>query len=116
MAKRPVGRPRKSAKTKKKAELGKASSLPGKLWGAWLDHVLAHGSMPWLWVALVLSHCFCLRITEVMKLRKRDFLWQLSGSACWRSQTSITRAQDHDFCSTSIAELYAMQMQEALSQ
>ncbi|CAE7031475.1 unnamed protein product [Symbiodinium sp. CCMP2592] len=78
MAKR-LGRPCKKAKTTKKKtpekKLGKASSLPGPLWGAWLDHVLAQGST-WLWVALVLSHCFCLRITEVLKLKARDFLWK----------------------------------------
>ena len=78
MAKRPAGRPCKKAKTMKKApqkKLGKASSLPGPLWGAWLDHVLDQGST-WLWVALVLSHCFCLRISEVLKLKARDFLWK----------------------------------------
>ena len=70
--KRKPGRPKK--KHSPAYSLGKASSLPGPLWGCWIGHVLASGPTS-LWVALVLSRCLCLRITEVLRLRKRDFQW-----------------------------------------
>ena len=70
------GKRSKRQQSKKAANvLGKASSLPGFLWGKWLDHVDSTGPT-WLWVALVLSHALCLRITEVLRLRHRDFLWK----------------------------------------
>ena len=54
--------------------LGKATVLSETQWTAWLKHVLQQGPT-WLWVALTLSHCFCLRISEVLTLRKCDFSW-----------------------------------------
>lgn len=54
-----------------KYSLGKASALAGPLWEMWLQHVLAKGPT-WLYVALMLTHVLCCRITEVLKLRKRD--------------------------------------------
>lgn len=68
---------KESLKAKKKSTraLGKASPLEGFLWGAWLDHV-EHTGPTWVWVALLLSHALCLRITEVLCLRNRDFMWQ----------------------------------------
>ena len=51
---------------------GPAASLPGKLWAAWTQHLLATGPT-WVWVAVVLTHILCCRITEVLSLRKRDF-------------------------------------------
>ncbi|CAE7822103.1 unnamed protein product [Symbiodinium sp. CCMP2592] len=71
----PSGRKKPSKKKSSTRRLGKASTLPGALWGAWLDHVLRTGPT-WLWVALVLSHCLCLRISEVLRLRRRDFRWE----------------------------------------
>ena len=73
MAGRKVGRPKKK-KPAPKFRLGKASALPGQLWQVWLQHVLSFGPT-WLWVALLLSHVLCLRITEVLTLRARDFQW-----------------------------------------
>ena len=68
-------RPKKS-QTMKKEKLvmkrGPAASLPGKLWAAWTQHLLATGPT-WVWVAVVLTHILCCRITEVLSLRKRDF-------------------------------------------
>lgn len=69
MAKRKRGRPPKRKPTK--FHLGQASSLPGSLWGLWLNHILKHGPT-WLYVATFLSHAFCCRITEVLRLRARD--------------------------------------------
>ena len=68
--KRGPGRPRKRKSPSK--SLGKASSLPGDLWFHWLRHVLAEGSS-WLYVALLLSHVLCLRISEVLRLQAKDF-------------------------------------------
>ena len=73
MAQRKRGRPRK--RKTPTYRLGKASSLPGELWGLWLKHVWKLGPS-WLWVALFLSHCLCLRITEVLKLKAEDFQWK----------------------------------------
>ena len=56
------------AQKKKARKLGKANPLPGKLWGAWLNHVLASGPS-WLYVALFLTHACCLRISEVLRLK-----------------------------------------------
>ena len=58
-------------KTTKK-RLGKAVTLPGPLWGIWLAHVVAHGTC-WLYVALLLTHTLCLRISEALHLRAEDF-------------------------------------------
>lgn len=52
--------------------LGKASSLPGDLWPLWLAHVLKIGPT-WLYVALLLSHLLCLRVTEVLRLQAHEF-------------------------------------------
>ena len=77
MARRGPGRP-----PKRKApsfHLGKASSLPGDLWTRWLAHVLKEGPT-WLYVALLLSHLLCLRITEVLRLQGKDF--DIKNSTC----------------------------------
>ena len=55
--------------------LGKASCMPGGLWPAWLKHLLAVGPT-WLYVASILCHTLCLRITEALRLVKSDFDWQ----------------------------------------
>ena len=60
MPRRP-GRPRKKKSSKKR--LGKATPLPGDLWCQWLQHVLDNGQT-WRYVALLLSHLLCLRITK----------------------------------------------------
>ena len=54
-----------------KYRLGKAHALPGALWERWLQHVLATGPT-WLYVALLLTHMVCCRITEILKLKRRD--------------------------------------------
>ena len=72
MPRRP-GRPRKKKSSKKR--LGKATPLPGDLWCQWLQHVLDNGQT-WLYVALLLSHLPCLRITEVLRLKAGDFQWK----------------------------------------
>lgn len=59
-------------KKKKTQKLGKAATLPGQLWVLWLKHVLAHGRA-WLYMALVMSHLLCLRITECLRLTAEDF-------------------------------------------
>ena len=69
MARRGRGRPRK--RRPPQYSLGKASSLPGPLWELWLKHVLAMGPT-WLYVSLLLTHMLCCRITEILKLRRRD--------------------------------------------
>ena len=56
------------AQKQKARKLGKANPLPGKLWVAWLNHVLASGPS-WLYVALFLTHACCLRISEVLRLK-----------------------------------------------
>lgn len=77
MARRGPGRPPK--RKAPKYRLGKASSLPGDLWFRWLGHVLKVGPT-WLYVALLLSHLLCLRITEVLRLQGKDF--DLRNGAC----------------------------------
>ena len=69
MARRGRGRPRK--RRPPQYSLGKASALPGPLWELWLKHVLAEGPT-WLYVSLLLTHVLCCRITEILKLRRRD--------------------------------------------
>ena len=72
------GKMKSKSNPKKKAtkkRLGKAVTLPGPLWGMWLAHVLAHGTC-WLYVALLLSHALCLRISEALRLRAEDFSFQ----------------------------------------
>ena len=56
----------------KKGKLGKAAALPGKLWCLWLGHALSNGRC-WLYVALLVSHLLCLRITECLTLKAEDF-------------------------------------------
>ena len=51
--------------------LGQANLLAGPLWKAWLKHVKEQGSC-WLHVAILLTHAFCLRITEACKLTSGD--------------------------------------------
>ena len=77
MARRGPGRPKK--RRAPTFRLGKASALPGDLWGRWLSHVLKSGPT-WLYVALLLSHLLCLRITEVLRLQGQDF--DLKNGAC----------------------------------
>lgn len=67
--KRGPGRPRKRRSPQYK--LGKACSLPGPLWEMWLQHVLDKGPT-WLYVCLMLTHVLCCRVTEVLKLKKKD--------------------------------------------
>ena len=76
-ARRGPGRPPKKRPVKRK--LGKASALPDKLWTQWLDHVRAHGSC-WLYVALLLTHLLCLRITEALRLTAEDFAFGRGNS------------------------------------
>ena len=64
-------------KKKKGKKLGKAATLPGRLWNSWVQHVLTKGRC-WLYVALVLSHILCLRITECLLLRAEDFSFEAS--------------------------------------
>ena len=64
-------------KKKNSRKLGKAATLPGRLWAAWVQHVLCEGRC-WLYMALVLSHVLCLRITECLKLRAEDFSFKAS--------------------------------------
>ena len=59
-------------KKKQSKKLGKAATLPGELWVQWVNHVLAHGRC-WLYMALVLCHLLCLRITECLRLAAEDF-------------------------------------------
>lgn len=63
------GRPRK--RRPPQYSLGKACSLPGPLWELWLKHVLASGPT-WLYVSLLLTHVLCCRITEILKLKRKD--------------------------------------------
>lgn len=65
-------------KTKSKKTLGKAAALPGQLWSLWLLHVLKEGSC-WLYVALLLTHVLCLRITECLRLQSRDFSFKTNS-------------------------------------
>ena len=66
--------------------------MPGPLWNLWLAHVLREGPT-WLHVALMLTHMLCLRITEVLRLRARDFNFKTQcvfiaplkrGTAAWK--------------------------------
>ena len=75
-----------------KYRLGKAAAMPGPLWNLWLVHVLREGPT-WLHVALMLTHMLCLRITEVLRLRARDFNFKTQcvfiaplkrGTAAWK--------------------------------
>lgn len=59
-------------KKKKVNRIGKAATLPGCVWGLWLQHVLQNGRC-WLYVALLMSHLLCLRITESLCLTSEDF-------------------------------------------
>ena len=52
--------------------LGKANPLAGPLWELWVRHVLNTGPT-WVYVALLLTHILCCRITEILKLRLGDF-------------------------------------------
>lgn len=60
-----------------KYRLGKACALPGPLWDLWLKHVLDKGPT-WLYVCLLLTHVLCCRVTEVLRLRKRDINFKRS--------------------------------------
>ncbi|CAE7253066.1 unnamed protein product [Symbiodinium natans] len=63
---------KKSSKKTAGVKLGKAATLPADLWGLWIKHVLQHGRC-WLFVACVLSHLLCLRVTECLRLEATDF-------------------------------------------
>ena len=70
--------PRRRAQTK----TGQAASLPGKLWEAWTQHLLKTGPT-WVWVAVILTHILCCRITEILWLRNnnsisKDAVWQFA--------------------------------------
>ena len=68
--KRARGRPPK--KKGPKYHLGKASALRGELWPKWLQHVLKEGPT-WLYVCLLLTHCLCCRVSEVLRLQRKEF-------------------------------------------
>lgn len=55
-----------------KTKHGRADPLYGELWKEWCTHVLDTGPT-WLYVAVVLTHLLCCRITEVMMLSGSDF-------------------------------------------
>ena len=54
------------------ARLGKANSLPGKMWEAWLTHVLQHAG-PTKFLLLWLTAATCLRVTQIAQLKAEDF-------------------------------------------
>ena len=68
--------PRRRAQTK----TGQAASLPGKLWEAWTQHLLKTGPT-WVWVAVILTHILCCRITEILWLRNKN---SISKDAVWQ--------------------------------
>ena len=69
--------PRQKVKKKKivKQRLGKANSLPGKLWSDWL-HFVSNKLGPSFFLMLYLTQALCLRITQVLQLTANDFDWK----------------------------------------
>ena len=63
------GRPRK--RRAPQYRLGKACALAGPLWEKWLQHILTTGPT-WVYVAVLLTHVLCCRISEVLKLKRGD--------------------------------------------
>ena len=63
-------------------KLGPAATLPGQDWILWLNHVCKKGSC-WLFVALLLTHLLCLRITESLRLKSSDICFTGSKSSAY---------------------------------
>ena len=53
-------------------KLGQADQLPGSAWSLWLHHICGTGPS-WLYPLVCLGHLLCLRVTEVLNLRPKDF-------------------------------------------
>ena len=54
-------------KNQKKKKRGQADSLVGGAWKAWVKHLERTGPT-WLYIFVIMSHCLCARVTEVMRL------------------------------------------------
>lgn len=72
MARARRGRGRPPKRKPPAYRLGQASGMNGDLWQLWLAHVLNQGPT-WLYVCLLLTHCLCGRVTEILRLQKKDF-------------------------------------------
>ena len=66
--------------------------MEGQAWQAWLAHVKNKGPT-WLYVALTGSHLLCCRITEVLRLKAKDFDFEhkVVAISSLKGQAAITK-------------------------
>ena len=72
-ARRPLGDSVKRKPSALGRLFGKAQSLSGESWDAWVKHVMAVGPT-WLYVVVCISELLCLRVTECLRLNCMDGL------------------------------------------
>ena len=68
----PKAKPVLKRPAKAQAARGKADSLVGSSFKAWVEHVKTNSGPTWLFVLIQLQHLLCCRVTECLKLRFRD--------------------------------------------
>lgn len=64
--------PKQKQRKKICRKLGQADQLPGSAWSLWLHHICGTGPS-WLYPIACLGHLLCLRVTEILNLRPKDF-------------------------------------------